>query len=94
MMTSVLGTRNLLALAESSGARFLQASTSEVYGDPDVHPQHENYWGNVNPIGPRACYDEGKRAAETLCFDFDRAARRRRPGGAHLQHLRPAHARR
>ncbi len=69
MMTSVLGTRHLLTLAEKSGARFLQASTSEVYGDPETHPQPEDYHGNVNCTGPRACYDEGKRAAEALCFD-------------------------
>ncbi len=69
MMTSVVGTRNLLALAEACDARFLLASTSEVYGDPTVHPQPESYLGNVNSTGPRACYDEGKRAAETLCFD-------------------------
>jgi UDP-glucuronate decarboxylase len=75
MLTSVLGTRNLLRLAESSGARFLLASTSEVYGDPEVHPQPETYWGNVNSTGPRACYDEGKRSAEALSFDFDRAGR-------------------
>jgi UDP-glucuronate decarboxylase len=75
MMTSVLGTRRLLTFAEKAGARLLQASTSEVYGDPNVHPQTENYWGNVNPTGPRACYDEGKRAAESLCFDFLRAGR-------------------
>ena len=75
MLTSVVGTHHLLRLAEECGARFLLASTSEVYGDPDVHPQRESYWGNVNPIGPRACYDEGKRAAETLTFDFERAAR-------------------
>ncbi len=75
MMTCVLGTRSLLRLAEATGARFLQASTSEVYGDPEVHPQHEDYWGHVNPTGPRACYDEGKRAAETLAFDFGRAGR-------------------
>jgi UDP-glucuronate decarboxylase len=73
LMTSVVGTRNLLALAQECGARFLQASTSEVYGDPTVHPQPETYRGSVNPIGPRACYDEGKRAAEALCFDMLRA---------------------
>src|SRR5690606_27126995 len=61
--------------AEKHGARFLQASTSEVYGDPLEHPQRETYWGHVNPTGPRACYDEGKRAAETLCFDMLRAGR-------------------
>ncbi|GJD50600.1 UDP-glucose 4-epimerase [Methylobacterium crusticola] len=72
MMTSVLGTHRLLERARADGARFLQASTSEVYGDPDVHPQRESYWGNVNPTGPRACYDEGKRAAEALAFDFER----------------------
>ncbi len=75
MMTSVVGTRNLLRLAEANGARFLQASTSEVYGDPETHPQREIYWGNVNPTGPRACYDEGKRAAEALAYDFARAGR-------------------
>jgi UDP-glucuronate decarboxylase len=75
MLTSVVGTHNLLTLAERTGARFLQASTSEVYGDPEVHPQEESYWGHVNPTGPRACYDEGKRAAEALTFDFERAAR-------------------
>ncbi len=70
--TSVLGTLNMLGLAKRLRARILQASTSEVYGDPAVHPQQEDYWGNVNPIGPRACYDEGKRVAETLCFDYHR----------------------
>jgi UDP-glucuronate decarboxylase len=72
LMTSVLGTRHLLQLCETTGARFLLASTSEVYGDPEVHPQVESYRGCVNPIGPRACYDEGKRAAETLSFDYAR----------------------
>jgi UDP-glucuronate decarboxylase len=75
MMTNVVGTQQLLRLAEATGARFFLASTSEVYGDPEVHPQTENYWGHVNPTGPRACYDEGKRAAETLTFDFQRARR-------------------
>ena len=75
MLTCVLGVTHLLRLAESCGARFLLTSTSEIYGDPEVHPQPESYRGNVNPIGPRACYDEGKRAAESLCFDFDRAGR-------------------
>ena len=70
--TSVHGAINMLGLAKRVGARFLQASTSEVYGDPSVHPQVEDYWGNVNPIGPRSCYDEGKRCAETLCFDYYR----------------------
>ena len=70
--TSVLGAVNVLGLAERVGARVLQASTSECYGDPTVHPQPETYWGNVNPIGPRSCYDEGKRCAETLFFDYRR----------------------
>lgn len=70
--TSVHGAINMLGLAKRTGAKILQASTSEVYGDPAVHPQTEDYWGNVNPIGPRACYDEGKRAAETLFFDYRR----------------------
>jgi UDP-glucuronate decarboxylase len=71
-MTSVRGTYNLLELARISGARLTQASTSEVYGDPSVHPQTEGYWGNVNPTGIRSCYDEGKRCAESLCFDYHR----------------------
>ncbi len=75
MLTNVVGTRNLLALAKAHKACFLLASTSEVYGDPDVHPQKESYCGNVNPTGPRACYDEGKRAAEALTFDYRRMAR-------------------
>jgi UDP-glucuronate decarboxylase len=70
--TSVHGSINMLGLAKRTGARLLQASTSEVYGDPTVHPQTEEYQGNVNPIGLRACYDEGKRCAETLCFDYVR----------------------
>ncbi len=70
--TSVHGAINMLGLAKRVRARILQASTSEVYGDPHVHPQSESYWGNVNPIGPRACYDEGKRCAETLFFDYHR----------------------
>lgn len=70
--TSVMGAINALGLAKRIGARILQASTSEVYGDPEVHPQTEVYRGNVNPIGPRACYDEGKRCAETLFFDYHR----------------------
>jgi UDP-glucuronate decarboxylase len=72
MKTSVLGALNLLNLARRRSVPILQASTSEVYGDPLVHPQPETYWGNVNPIGPRACYDEGKRCAETLFFDYRR----------------------
>ena len=63
---------NMLNLAEKNKARLLQASTSEIYGDPEVHPQPEEYWGNVNPIGERSCYDEGKRVAETLCLDYHR----------------------
>lgn len=70
--TNVLGMLNMLDLAKKTGARILQASTSEIYGDPLVHPQVESYWGNVNPISRRACYDEGKRCAETLCFDYHR----------------------
>ncbi|PYB77911.1 NAD-dependent dehydratase [Rhizobium wuzhouense] len=72
MKTSVLGAQNMLGLAKRTGAKIFQASTSEVYGDPQVHPQVESYWGHVNPIGLRACYDEGKRAAETLFFDYQR----------------------
>ncbi|MFD1912767.1 UDP-glucuronic acid decarboxylase family protein [Halodurantibacterium flavum] len=75
MMTCISGTGNLMRLAGEHGARFLQASTSEVYGDPERHPQQEDYWGNVNCTGPRACYDEGKRAAEALCFDWLRAGK-------------------
>lgn len=70
--TNVIGTINMLGLAKRVRARILQASTSEVYGDPEVHPQREDYWGHVNPIGIRSCYDEGKRVAETLCFDYHR----------------------
>lgn len=69
--TSVMGTINILGLAKRVKAKFLQASTSEVYGDPQVHPQTEDYWGNVNPIGIRSCYDEGKRCAETLCINYN-----------------------
>jgi UDP-glucuronate decarboxylase len=75
MKTSVMGAINVLGMAKRCRAKVLQASTSEVYGDPDVHPQPESYRGNVNPIGPRACYDEGKRAAETLFFDYHRSNR-------------------
>lgn len=70
--TNVMGTINMLGLAKRTGAKMLQASTSEVYGDPQQHPQREDYWGNVNPIGIRSCYDEGKRLAETLCMDYHR----------------------
>ncbi len=73
--TSVHGAINMLGLAKRTGARILQTSTSEVYGDPEVHPQPESYWGRVNPIGPRSCYDEGKRCAETLFFDYHRQYR-------------------
>lgn len=73
--TSVHGAINMLGLAKRLKARILQASTSEVYGDPDVHPQVESYWGRVNPVGPRSCYDEGKRCAETLFFDYYRQHR-------------------
>lgn len=72
MLTNVMGMVNVLVAGMALKTRILQASTSEVYGDPTVSPQRESYWGNVNPIGPRACYDEGKRAAETLCFDYER----------------------
>jgi len=70
--TTVHGAINMLGLAKRTNARILQASTSEIYGDPSMHPQTEKYWGNVNPIGPRSCYDEGKRCAETLFFDYHR----------------------
>jgi len=73
--TSTVGMVNMLGLAKRVNARILQASTSEVYGDPEVHPQREEYWGNVNPIGIRSCYDEGKRVAETLCMDYHRQNR-------------------
>jgi UDP-glucuronate decarboxylase len=72
LKTSVQGSINLLGLAKRTGAKILQASTSEIYGDSKINPQIEEYWGNVNPIGPRSCYDEGKRAAETLFFDYHR----------------------
>jgi UDP-glucuronate decarboxylase len=75
--TSVHGAINMLGLAKRTGAKIFQASTSEVYGDPQVHPQHEGYWGHVNPIGERSCYDEGKRCAETLFFDYFRQHRLR-----------------
>ncbi|MEB3286453.1 MAG: UDP-glucuronic acid decarboxylase family protein [Vampirovibrionales bacterium] len=73
--TNVMGTINMLGLAKRTGAKLLQASTSEVYGDPQVHPQPEHYWGHVNPVGIRSCYDEGKRVAETLCMDYSRQNR-------------------
>ena len=80
----------MLGLAKRCGARVFQASTSEIYGDPSLHPQPEHYWGNVNPIGPRSCYDEGKRCAETLFFDYRRQHKVAHQGRAHLQHLRTA----
>ncbi len=73
IMTNVIGTTNMLSLALAHEAKLVQASTSEVYGDPSEHPQSEGYWGNVNPFGPRACYDEGKRCAETLCWEYKKA---------------------
>lgn len=72
LRTNIDGTRNILELARKTGARFLQASTSEVYGDPAIHPQTEKYQGNVNTIGPRSCYDEGKRVAETYCYEYQK----------------------
>ena len=72
IQTSIMGAINMLGVAKRTGAKILQASTSEVYGDPHIHPQPEEYWGNVNPIGIRSCYDEGKRCAETLFFDYYR----------------------
>ena len=91
--TAVEGTLNMLDLAREAKARILIASTSEVYGDPTEHPQRESYWGNVNPIGPRACYDEGKRCAEALAVSYARQYGVEVRIVAHLQHLRPAHAR-
>ncbi|PIQ78794.1 MAG: NAD-dependent dehydratase [Parcubacteria group bacterium CG11_big_fil_rev_8_21_14_0_20_41_14] len=70
--TAFIGTKNILDLAHRKNARVLYTSTSEIYGDPLEHPQHESYWGNVNPIGPRSCYDEGKRSAEALCYAYHR----------------------
>ena len=89
-LTSVLGTWRLLETAQRSGARLLQASTSEVYGDPEVHPQAESYHGHVNPIGPRSCYDEGKRCAEAMAFALSPRAGAADPGGAAVQQLRTA----
>jgi UDP-glucuronate decarboxylase len=89
--TSVHGAINLLGLAKRVKARILQASTSEVYGDPTMHPQKEDYWGHVNPIGLRSCYDEGKRCAETLMFDYYRRHAGDQ-GCADLQHLWSQHA--
>ena len=81
-----------LGLAKAKGARFLLASTSEVYGDPQVHPQPETYWGNVNPVGPRGVYDEAKRFAEAMTMAYHRYHGVDDADRAHLQHLRPAHA--
>ena len=86
------GTHNALGLAKHKRARFMISSTSEVYGDPQVHPQPESYWGNVNPIGPRGVYDEAKRYAEALTMAYHSAARRRYRDRADLQHLRAADA--
>ena len=90
--TSVHGAINMLGLAKRTGSRILQASTSEVYGDPSEHPQRESYWGNVNPIGIRSCYDEGKRCAETLFFRLPSSAQGRNQGRSYLQYLWPANA--
>ena len=89
--SNVMGTLNMLVLAKRVGARILQASTSEVYGDPVVHPQPESYWGNVNPIGPRACYDEGKRVRRDAHVGLPPRGRGRHPHRPDLQHLRPPH---
>ena len=90
--TSVIGAINMLGLAKRLRARILQASTSEIYGDPTVHPQSEEYWGNVNTVGPRSCYDEGKRCAEALFFDYLRQHDLQHKGGSDLQYLWAAHA--
>ena len=90
--TSVHGAINMLGLAKRIRATILQASTSEVYGDPQIHPQVESYWGHVNPIGPRSCYDEGKRCAETLFFDYRRQHDLADQGAEDFQHLRAANA--
>ena len=90
--TSVIGAINMLGLAKRLKARSSRPPPREVYGDPEVHPQTEIYWGHVNPIGPRSCYDEGKRCAETLFFDYRRQHGLTIKVAPHLQHLRPAHA--
>ena len=90
--TSVHGAINMLGLAKRLKCKIFQASTSEVYGDPTIHPQTEDYWGNVNPVGPRSCYDEGKRCAETLFFDYHRQMGLGDQGRPHLQHLRAQNA--
>ena len=90
--TSVHGAINMLGLAKRLRCKIFQASTSEIYGDPTIHPQPEEYWGNVNSIGPRSCYDEGKRCAETLVFRLSSSARVGDQGREDLQHLWTAHA--
>ena len=90
--TSVIGAINMLGLAKRIGAKILQASTSEVYGDPTVHPQTEDYRGNVNPLGPRACYDEGQALRRDAVLRLSPPAQGAHQGGAHLQHLRTAYA--
>ncbi len=87
--TSVHGAINMLGLAKRCRARILQASTSEVYGDPEQHPQREDYWGRVDPIGPRSWYDEGKRCAETLFFDYRATAQHAHQSASDIQHLWP-----
>ena len=89
---NVSGSINMLGLAKRLKIKIFQASTSEVYGDPAEHPQRESYWGNVNPIGPRACYDEGKRCAETLFFDYFRQHGDRNKSPQDIQHVRPEDA--
>jgi len=91
--TNVLGTLYMLELAEKTGARFLITSTSEIYGDPLVHPQKEDYWGNVNTLGPRACYDEGKRVAETLTMEHHRQKKNRYSNRSNFQYIWPAYER-
>ena len=92
LKVGALGTHKALGLAKAKGARFVLASTSEVYGDPLEHPQKETYWGNVNPIGPRGVYDEAKRFAEAMTVAYHRYHGARREDRPHLQHLRPADA--
>ena len=93
LKVGALGTHKALGLAKAKGARFVLASTSEVYGDPLEHPQKETYWGNVNPIGPRGVYDEAKRFAEAMTVAYHRYPRRRHEDRPHLQHVRAADAR-
>ena len=91
LLVGSAGTRRMLDLALEKHARFLLTSTSECYGDPEVHPQVETYWGHVNPVGPRSCYDESKRFAEALTMAYHRKHGVRHQHCAHLQYLRPAH---